>query len=66
MDIICNGEQRTVEEKTSLADLAGALNLNPQTVVAEVNGLIIEHTSFTDQQLKEGDRVELIRFVGGG
>lgn len=66
MDIICNGEQRTVERKTSLSNLAAALNLNPQTVVAEVNGRIIEHTHFADQLLKEGDRVELIRFVGGG
>lgn len=66
MDIICNGGQRTVEEKSTLTDLAASFSLDPQTLVAEVNGQIIEHTNFTDRVLQPGDRVELIRFVGGG
>ncbi|MDW7773707.1 MAG: sulfur carrier protein ThiS [Desulfobulbaceae bacterium] len=66
MDIICNGDQRSVEEKSTLADLVATLSLDPRTVVAEVNGRIVEHTDFTGQELNAGDRVELIRFVGGG
>jgi sulfur carrier protein len=66
MDIICNGEQRAVEEKSTLTDLAASLNLDPRTLVAEVNGRIIEQSGFTDRELQAGDRVELIRFVGGG
>lgn len=66
MDIICNGEQRTVENKSTLSDLAASLDLNLQTLVAEVNGRIIEHNNFANRELRDGDRVELIRFVGGG
>ncbi|MDH3329689.1 MAG: sulfur carrier protein ThiS [Desulfobulbaceae bacterium] len=66
MDIICNGEQRTVEEKSTLTDLAASLDLDPQTLVAEINGRIIEHNNFINRELRDGDRVELIRFVGGG
>jgi sulfur carrier protein len=66
MDITCNGEQRTVETDTTLSDLVASLDLNPKTLVAEINGRIIEHTDFADRKLNKGDRVELIRFVGGG
>ncbi len=66
MNIICNGEQKTVDNDISLNDLVLALDLNPQSLVAEVNGTIVEHPKFPGQMLKEGDKVELIRFVGGG
>ena len=66
MNIQCNGEPRTVDEQTTLHDLIISMQLVPATLVAEVNGKIIEHTGFTDQKLNQGDRVELIRFVGGG
>lgn len=66
MNITCNGEQQTVEANISLNDLVLSLDLNPQSLVAEVNGKIVEHTKFTDQLLSEGDKIELIRFVGGG
>jgi len=66
MNIHCNGEPRTVEPRATLHDLVLSLELEPQSLVAEVNGKIIEHTGFADMALNEGDRVELIRFVGGG
>lgn len=66
MNITCNGEQRTVDNNISLNDLVLSLDLNPQALVAEVNGKIVEHSTFPDQVLNDGDSVELIRFVGGG
>ena len=66
MNITCNGEQQAVENNISLNDLVLSLELNPQSLVAEVNGNIIEHPQFPNQKLQDGDRVELIRFVGGG
>lgn len=66
MKITCNGEQRAVDEDISLNDLVLSLELNPQTLVAEVNGTIVEHPKFPDQVLRDGDKIELIRFVGGG
>lgn len=66
MNIQCNGEPHTLDQPATLHDLVISLELDPQSLVAEVNGKIIEHTSFADLNLGEGDRVELIRFVGGG
>ena len=66
MHITCNGEQKAVDQHISLHDLVLSLQLNPQTLVAEVNGTIVEHPDFPGTMLNNGDRVELIRFVGGG
>ncbi|MHB8810434.1 MAG: sulfur carrier protein ThiS [Desulfobulbaceae bacterium] len=66
MNIICNGEPKDIQARTTLHDLALSLGLNPQGVVAELNGKIVEHGSFAQHPLQDGDRVELIRFVGGG
>jgi sulfur carrier protein len=66
MNITCNGEQKAVDNNISLNDLVLSLELNPQSLVAEVNGKIIEQPQFSDKKLQDGDRIELIRFVGGG
>jgi len=66
MDITCNGTRKSVETGITLTDLVDSFELNPQTLVAEVNGRIIEHGGFKDTKLQDGDSVELIRFVGGG
>jgi sulfur carrier protein len=66
MNIICNGEQKNLPPQTTLLDLAQSLGLNPQAIVAELNGKIVENDGFSGQSLQDGDRVELIRFVGGG
>jgi len=66
MNITCNGEQQAVDNDISLHDLVLSLELNPQSLVAEVNGKIIEHLQFPDQKLQDDDHIELIRFVGGG
>ena len=66
MNITCNGEQKAVDNDISLNDLVLSLELNPQSLVAELNGKIIEQPQFSDKKLQDGDRIELIRFVGGG
>ena len=66
MNITCNSEQQAVDNDISLHDLVLSLELNPQSLVAEVNGKIIEHPQFPDQKIQDDDRIELIRFVGGG
>ena len=66
MNITCNGEQKAVDNDISLNDLVLSLELNPQSLVAEVNGKISEQPQFSDKKPQDGDHIELIRFVGGG
>ena len=64
-----NGKERQFEDGQLPADLTQLLellNINKETVVAEIDGKIIEKNNFTKTPLRNGQTVELIRFVGGG
>jgi len=50
----------------TLIELLKQLGINQATVVAEINGKIIAREDFSQTQLSSGQRIELVRFVGGG
>ena len=50
----------------SLAELLDHLNITRSTVVAELDGEIVQPDAFAVTVLKPGQSIELIRFVGGG
>ncbi len=50
----------------TLAELLEQLSINQATVVAEIDGNIIERGNFAQTPLSNGQSIELIRFVGGG
>ena len=50
----------------TLSELLEHLDINQATVVAEIDGKIIERKNFAQTQLSNGQAVELVRFVGGG
>ncbi len=64
-----NGEKKEYtanEFPATVSELLRGMNIAEATVVAEVDGEIIERVSFATTRLKSGQTVELIRFVGGG
>ncbi len=65
MRVKVNGEQYQTECST-LEQLVVQQELNPDSVVAEVNREIVKKENWADFCLKDEDRVELVRFVGGG
>jgi len=66
LTIITNGEDRQVEVGSTLLSLLETLDLDPQTVVVELNKKIVSRTAFAETSLNNGDEVELVHFVGGG
>jgi len=50
----------------TLAELLEQLSINQATIVAEIDGNIIERGNFDQTPLSNGQNIELIRFVGGG
>jgi len=66
MQITCNGKTTTVEDNATLERLLQTLDLDGDTVVVEINQTIIDRDQYATTRLAEGDRVELVRFVGGG
>lgn len=66
MHILCNGNRHPISQGMSLEELFEALDLAPDSIVAEINKKIIQPDQYGQLQLNDGDQIELIRFVGGG
>ncbi|MDT8861717.1 sulfur carrier protein ThiS [Alkalihalobacillus sp. MEB130] len=65
MNLIINGEEHQVEVST-LEEVISYFELDPQLVVTEVDGNIIERSNWSVTELKDGMKIELVQFVGGG
>lgn len=63
-----NGAGKTFDEglPSNLSELLTILEIDAATVVAEIDGSIIERKDFEKTGLNEAQSIELIRFVGGG
>jgi thiamine biosynthesis protein ThiS len=66
MELVVNGETREVPEGTTVSGLLETLKVSPERVVVEVNLTILKRAQHPDTLLREGDRVEVVQFVGGG
>ncbi|NJB68410.1 sulfur carrier protein [Desulfobaculum xiamenense] len=66
MDIVLNGEARTIPDNATVQELLDQLGLDPLTVVVEHNGDILPRETCTQTTLTQGDHLEVLRFVGGG
>ena len=51
---------------STVAELLEQLDIKAATIVAEVDGRIVEQKKFTQTKLHNGQSIELVRFVGGG
>lgn len=65
MKILLNGEEITTEVKT-LAELINEYKINTQVMAAAVNMNIVKQADWDSYKLNDDDKVELLRFVGGG
>ncbi|HKG92550.1 MAG TPA: sulfur carrier protein ThiS [Gemmatimonadaceae bacterium] len=62
-----NGERREVARGTTLADFLRALALDPRMVVVEHNRVILrDRDAYPSLDLRSGDTLEIVHFVGGG
>ncbi|MGA9770913.1 MAG: sulfur carrier protein ThiS [Blastocatellia bacterium] len=66
MNIILNGEQKEIAESLALDALITGLGLNSERLAIEVNRSIIRRADWPSTTLAEGDKVEIVHFVGGG
>lgn len=66
MKILVNGTAESIAVNKSLLDFLNDKSLNPEQVVVEVNRAIVKRNKFREYILRDGDMVEILRFVGGG
>ena len=65
MDLIINGEPKTVSAST-LAALVEELGMKGDRVAIELNRDIVSRAQWAATNLKDGDKLEIVHFVGGG
>lgn len=69
LTVVLNGQSRvftTLPESPSLEDLVRELGLKLDRVAVEHNGEIASRTQWSKTRLSEGDKLEIVHFVGGG
>ncbi|MDC7243484.1 MAG: sulfur carrier protein ThiS [Sphaerochaetaceae bacterium] len=66
MNIIVNGENKTFDEGVSLFNIIDLLQINDKVMAAAVNMEVVKKEDWDSFKPKEGDKVELLQFVGGG
>lgn len=64
--IILNGKEKDINASTNLQSLISQLCQDPNRVIVELNGHVIKNLQWTKTAIKDGDKLELVNFVGGG
>lgn len=66
MRLLLNGEEQDIAGVASIADLVSALGLDARKVAVERNLEIAPRSTYADTALADGDRIEIVTFIGGG
>jgi thiamine biosynthesis protein ThiS len=66
MNLMVNGELATVPDGSTVADFLDHLGLPAKGVAVERNREIVPKSAYGVTRLTDGDRIEIVQFVGGG
>jgi thiamine biosynthesis protein ThiS len=66
MNLTVNGETRSLVGVTDVASLVAALGLDGRKVAVERNLEIVPRSAYEKTSLEDGDRIEIVHFIGGG
>jgi len=66
MNLILNGERFESSDQVSIKALVDSLQLSEKRVAVELNGSVVRRTEWDAVRLSDGDKVEIVHFVGGG
>lgn len=66
MNLTVNGEARSIEGVAHVAALVTALGLDGRKVAVERNLEIVPRSAYERTALEDGDRIEIVHFIGGG
>lgn len=66
MNLLLNGEPNAAPDSVTVAELLDRLGLPMKGIAVERNREIIPRSAYAVTRLTEGDRIEIVQFVGGG
>jgi thiamine biosynthesis protein ThiS len=66
MRLFINGDEKSFADPLSLAQLVEQLGMKGDRVAVELNREIVSRAQWSETSLRDGDRLEIVHFVGGG
>jgi len=66
LNIVVNGNKTDIGEGSVITDLVQSIGLNTDRIAVELNKKIVRRADWGSTTLAEGDKVEIVHFVGGG
>lgn len=66
MTIVVNGNQTDIPDSSTISDVISLLGLKSERVAVELNKKIVRRAEWGSTTIAEGDRLEVVHFVGGG
>ncbi len=66
ISIELNGEARTIADSDSVQDLIDALSLTNQALAIAINREVVPRSTWREHRFAVGDRVDIVRAIGGG
>jgi thiamine biosynthesis protein ThiS len=66
LTVVVNGKEHRLNSPATALDLLESLELDPRAVAVELNKNIVKRATLGEIPLSDGDRIELVHFVGGG
>lgn len=66
IELTINGKPRTLDTETDLLSFLDANGISSLTIAVEYNGEILKREQFGEITLRAGDRLEIVRAIGGG
>lgn len=66
MNATINGQEKSLQQGTTLDALLRDLELSPIRVAVEINEDLVSRKKFGETIIQEGDTIEIVTFVGGG
>jgi len=66
MKLIINGEEKEVKDGITVLELLKELGIEEKTMAAAVDMQVVKKEDWVKRELKEGEKVEFLHFVGGG
>jgi thiamine biosynthesis protein ThiS len=66
MKLTINGEERSFADIANLSALIDSLGMKPDRVAVELNRKIVQRAKWGETPVRDGDKLEIVHFVGGG
>ena len=61
-----NGEEHSIHEERTVADLVKRLGFSEKPCAIELNRMVVRRADHAQTELVDGDRIEIVTLVGGG